>query len=165
MTVRFDLSEQQSDIMDAVRQLLARHAGLERVQALGGDSPSYDSDLEDALEKSGFADLGCGPDTTPLDAALVAEAVAREVGVVAFGARTFVATGLGAPDLARPIAVTTAGHTGPVRYLGDASTLVVVDGDEAIAYTVEPNMSTPVPSRFGYPFSRLTAPLPDGHSY
>ena len=52
------------------------------MRALGGDEPSYDHDLHKHLGEAGYLDLGRdrNVDSTP---ALVAEAVARKLGVVA----------------------------------------------------------------------------------
>ena len=78
----FDLAGHQQALLDAVTTLLGRHAGPARCRALGGASPDYDRALDDAMHAAGFVDVAVDPGAGPLDAALVAEAVAGAAGVI-----------------------------------------------------------------------------------
>jgi Acyl-CoA dehydrogenase, C-terminal domain len=159
--VEFDLAGHQQSLLDAVTTLLGRHAGPARCRALGGASPDYDHALDDSLRSAGFVDLAADAGAGPLDAALVAEAVAAGLGVVAYGAEALVATSLGLTDRAGPVALTTAGHRGPVRFAADAALLLVLDGSHVRAIDVAPGTFSPVSSRFGFPFGDIDA-LPSG---
>ena len=158
----FDLAGHQQALLDAVTTLLGRHAGPARCRALGGASPDYDRALDDAMHAAGFVDVAADPGAGPLDAALVAEAVAGAAGVIAYGAEALVATGLGLSGVAGPVALTTAAHRGPVRFGADAAVLLVLDGAQVRVVDVAPGTFARVPSRFGYPFGDIDAPAPGG---
>ncbi|MFI5040591.1 MAG: acyl-CoA dehydrogenase family protein [Acidimicrobiales bacterium] len=151
----FNLVDHQSAILDAVGTLLDRRAGPERMGELGGDSPTYDWDLDKALLSSGFSDVG--RETGLLDAALVVEAVSARLGVAAFGALALVAPGLSDEALEGPIALTTIDHAGPVRYGADALTVLALDlaGDDVVVWRPTPGTSEGVNARFGYPMGRI----------
>jgi alkylation response protein AidB-like acyl-CoA dehydrogenase len=153
--MQFVLDDDQAALLDAVRALTTRHAGAARARALGGATPSYDTDLDSAIDAAGFyrviGDEGGGP----LEAALVVEEVARAGGIVAAGGRGLVypiVVGQPAPG---PVALTVAGFPGPVRFAVPGACLVVVDdGDEARALTLGDDDVEPVDARFGYPAAR-----------
>jgi alkylation response protein AidB-like acyl-CoA dehydrogenase len=84
----YALSTDQDALLDAVRSLLARHAGRERARAM---SDRHDDDVLSALLDNGFLDLATDPDAGPLDAALVTELAARELAAANVGARALVA--------------------------------------------------------------------------
>jgi alkylation response protein AidB-like acyl-CoA dehydrogenase len=157
--VRFDLGADQDAILAAVGTLLDRHAGPERMRSLGGHSPAYDAELDDALDQAGFTHAASEPDGGLLDAALITEAVAERLGVVAFGAQALVAVGVAGRTLAGPVALTTATQVGPVRYAADAGVLLVVGADETTVFPLTPGTVERVDSRFGYPMGRL-GPMP-----
>jgi alkylation response protein AidB-like acyl-CoA dehydrogenase len=164
MTVQFDLSPQQSDVLAAVHTLLGRHAGEARLRDLGGDAPAYDFELDAALEAAGFASIGTDADGGPLDAALVVEAVASALGSVAITGRALVAAGLGLTELPRPIALVSSRHHGPARFAADAATLMVIEAGESgcirVADVSEGRFAR-VHSRYGYPFGDVDT-VPDG---
>jgi Acyl-CoA dehydrogenase, C-terminal domain len=153
--VDFDLDSDQSAIVSAVGAILDRHAGADRMRELGGDGPRYDHELDGMLAERGFLDLVDGT-RGHLEAALVAETIANRLGVIAAGARLLVAPVFGpAAGLVGPIAVVTAHHTGPVRFLADARTILVVETDAVRVVKPEPGTLTPVRSRMGYPMGQL----------
>jgi alkylation response protein AidB-like acyl-CoA dehydrogenase len=156
--MRFTLTSDQHALLDAARTLLARHAGAGRARALGGDAPGYDVELETALIDAGFAGCARDPDVGALSAALIVEATAEALGVIAIGARALVAPGLNLDPPAGPIALMVAGHAGPVRFAGDGGAVLVACADEARLVRLTEADVEPVVSRYGYPLGRLLAP-------
>jgi len=154
----FNLIDEQSDVLDAVGTLLERRAGSDRMMNLGGDSPSYDWDLDRELLASGYADIA--RTSGLLDAALVLEAVSASLGVTAFAAHALVAPGLCDDAIEGPIALTTTDHRGPVRFGAEARTVLVLDvgNDRALVTRPSPGTSRSVTSRFGYPLGTVGEP-------
>jgi len=152
--VDFDPSDDQQAILEAVGQLLDQHAGAERAIALAPKG-AYDFELAAALEEAGFLGVADAEGAGPLDAALVVEAVARAAGTVAVGAEALVVPGLGAGELARPVALASADHRGPLRFLAHARTLLVADDDAVRVIALEPGEVESVRSSFGFPVGRF----------
>lgn len=149
----FNLDSDQHAILDAVATINARRAGAARMRVLGGDEPSYDHDLHKHLHEAGFLDLATGG--RPLDGALVAEAVARELGVVATAYSALVVPCLGI-EVDGPISLVTAGSPGPVRFAADAEVVVAVD-DRCVRAVRPKHASVPrVASRLGWPIGDAT---------
>lgn len=152
--MRFVLSDEQRALHDAVATLLHRHAGPERMRSLGGDQPGYDHDLDRELQSSGFASCFQNPDTGPLEAALVVEAVAESLGVVSVAASCLVAPATLQETPAGPIAILPAGRRGPARFLADAGTVLVLGGEE-VQRIDDHCDGERVASAYGYPMGRL----------
>jgi alkylation response protein AidB-like acyl-CoA dehydrogenase len=159
--VQFELAAYQRDLLDAVTTLLERRAGVARCRELGGATPRYDHDLERALREAGFFDVAADPSAGPLDAALIGELVAHYVGVVSYTATALVAPGLGLDPLEGPVAMTTRGHRGPVRFASDACHLLVLEGDRVRLLDIEVGTFPAVPTRFGCPLGDIQH-LPEG---
>lgn len=153
--MRFLLDDDQQAVLASVDTVLGRMAGPERVRALGGDAPAYDHELEEALDDAGFLDLYGDKDASPLEAALVVGAVARAAGAVAAGARALVAPAVVRGAVPGPVALTTTGHRGPVRYGFRARTLLVAGPDEATLVFLDEGSARPVEARYGYPFGEV----------
>jgi len=150
--MRIEPTETQQAISSAVTTLLERHAGPSRARtviARGG----YDHELDDALGAAGFSDIARR--TGALDAALVAELVARHAGVVAFGATALVAPGALRESPRGPIAIARAEDPGPVRFGAQARTLIVLDGAGARLRALRDGEAEPVASGFGFPMARV----------
>ena len=144
----FHLDADQRAILDAVDTINARHAGAGRIRELGGDEPSYDHDLHKHLREAGFLDLAL--DDRPLDAALVAAAVARQLGVVAAAYHALVLPCLGV-DAEGPIAIVAAESPGPARFAADAEVVVTVADGSVSAVRPKPGSVARVGSRLGWP--------------
>ena len=153
--MRFELSDDQRAVMASVATVLERHAGAARARDLGGDDPTYDHELEQALATGGFLDLAADSDAGPLAAALVVEATARAAGVASIAARALVAPALGLDDLASPVALVVGGFGAPVRFAPAATTAVVLGADDVSVVDLAPGHVTPVRSRYGYPFGTI----------
>jgi len=152
----FALSEDQRAIVDALGQLLERHAGASRGAELAAKG-EYDAILDGVLAEAGFdALLLDGEETGPLEAALACEAVARAGGAVAFAATALVAPAVAKRRLPGPVALATVDDPGPVRFAFHARTLLLVDGDSARIVELTPGDVTSLHSNFGYPFGRLS---------
>lgn len=151
----FELSEDQSAVMDAVERLLAEHAGAARAITLQEEG-AYDDALHAALAESGFLDVAGEDGMGGLEAALVTEAVARAGGVVSAGACAMIAGCTPGLDPGSAMAVVDAGDLGsPIRYLGAARTLLILEPDAVRAIEVGPGSAKAVASNFGYPMGRL----------
>ena len=131
----FEYSADQEAILDAVASLLEQHAGPARAIAIH-DKDGYDSELDAALWEAGFADVARGDDTGPLEAALIAEAVARAGGVCAFAASALVGSAVSESPIEGPVALTSADPGGPVRYAAHARSLLVLDPSAGLARIV-----------------------------
>jgi alkylation response protein AidB-like acyl-CoA dehydrogenase len=151
--VDFHLDADQQAILDAVGTINARHAGAARMRELGGDEPSYDHDLHKHLREAGFLDLA--DDGRSLDAALVAEAVARELGVVAAAYQALVVPCLGI-EVEGPIAVVAAGPAGPSRFAADAEAVVTVGDGCVRAIRPRPGSVARTVGRLGWPLGDLS---------
>lgn len=152
----FTPTDDQRAIAEAVEALLARRAGAARAIELARKD-EYDGALDAALREAGFADLAFAPETGLLEAALLVEAVARAGGVVAIGASALVAPALAGRALEGPIALATAGATGPLRFAAHARTVLVLDGADARAVELGAGEAMSVRSSFGYPMGRVPA--------
>ncbi|MGE4608586.1 MAG: acyl-CoA dehydrogenase family protein [Myxococcota bacterium] len=157
----FELDHDQRAILDAVAVLLDQHAGASRAIELAPKA-EYDHSLEAALREAGFLDVALGDETGSLEAALVAEAVARAGGVVAIAAATLVAPALTGRSLPGPIALARVDESRPdqsepVRFAGHARTLLVLDGEQARVVTLESGEAEPIPSNYGYPMARVSS--------
>lgn len=156
--MNFELDDDQSAILEAVGQLLERHAGPERAIELQA-SGEYDVDLESALDEAGFYSGLRNGEMGPLEAALVTEAIAGAAGGVAFAAKALVAPMISSEPLTGPIAICEAGHRGPVRFAAQARTLLILTPDEAQAVSLESGDAKIVPSNFGYPMGAVSAEI------
>jgi alkylation response protein AidB-like acyl-CoA dehydrogenase len=163
--VDFRLADQQSAVLDAVGTLLERHAGPDRMRALGGDNPDYDWALDRELRSAGFTMIGREPDAGPLEAALVVEAAAGQLAVMAVGAEALVVPGVADQVVDDAVYLTRRDHEGLVRYAADAPAMLILDPEKDEAILVRrPPKSERVPSRFGYPMGRVSRFEPRGES-
>jgi alkylation response protein AidB-like acyl-CoA dehydrogenase len=153
--VDLEPSAEQQAIVEAVRALLARHAGPARAIGLAAKG-EYDSVLEDTLGAGGFLDVARAEGTGPLEAALVVEEVARAAGTAAVGAAALVGPcALGERALPRPVALASVSPGAPVRFAAHARTLVVDAGEVARVVALAPGEVEVVESSYGYPLGRL----------
>jgi len=158
--VDFELNEDQQAVMAAVERLLAQRAGATRAIALNRDG-AYDHALQAALDEGGFGniarDLATAAGPALLEAALVAEAVARSGGVVAAGVQLLVAPLVCNAPVAGPIALCTREELvrgTPLRYAAHARYLLVLHHDDLRLLPLQPGDFEPVRSSFGYPMGR-----------
>ncbi len=149
-----DLSDDQRAILDAVGQLLERHAGAARAIELDAKG-EVDGELEAALSDAGFTGIALGQGTGFLEAALVVEAVSAAAGVVSVAAQALVAPAVLDRAVPGPVAITSLAHRGPVRFAAHARTLLVDCGDEARLASLEPGAAEPVRSGFMVPMGRI----------
>lgn len=148
-------SESQLFIRDAVDKLLEKHAGFERARSLLPGS-EYDSALDDELDAAGFGGVALGDETGPLDAALVAYAVALAGGTVSFAARSLVAAMTLGELPEGPVTLARGSATAPLRFGPHARTVLIDAGDEALRLEVGPDDWTHVDNgQAGYPLGRL----------
>lgn len=149
----FEPTSTQRAVLDALGTLLARHAGPERSRELAARG-AYDGNLEEALRRDGFLDLFAAEDAGPLDAALAVEAIAAELGAVSAVPHLLVLPALGLDRPAGPVVLAT-GAPGPVRYGGEATRMLRVDGDRCFVADLDPGAAERVPSAYGYPLARV----------
>lgn len=151
----FEPDDDQREILTAVETLLARHAGAARAVTLQREG-GYDDALERALVDAGYAAGAASGELSPLDSALIVEAVARAAGTCAIGAAMLVAPAVCDEAIAGPIAIASTAAPGPVRYAHHARQLLVLDGSEARLVALEPGACPRVASNFGYPMGAVT---------
>jgi alkylation response protein AidB-like acyl-CoA dehydrogenase len=169
----YEHNDDQRAILASVEALLAQHAGPARAIELAarggrGGGGDYDHALDEALHAAGFVDIARGDDSGPLEAALVAEAVSRAGGVVAFPTSALVVPGvLGkARELPGPVALCDASQPGPIRFGVHARSLLSLHGDEDEARLTSLAASdvSAVRSNFGYPMGRVSIDPARGES-
>lgn len=156
----FEPSPEQEAIREALEALATKHAGAARAIELAAGSGQDDA-LGAALREGGFEGLALGDGTGPLDAALAVMQLAAAGACWPVGHQLLTipcATGRLASG---PVAVCESGDTGPVRFGAVGSTLVCVAGDAVQEVVLEADDLQVVPSRFGYPFARIEAGVPD----
>jgi alkylation response protein AidB-like acyl-CoA dehydrogenase len=141
-------------VIEGVDAILARQAGPARAAELAAKG-AYDDALDAALAEAGFAEIALGEETGALEAALVAERVAKAAGCVAFAAGGLVAPLVAGRALPGPVALARADDAGPVRFAPAARTLLALDGAVARVGSLAPGDVTPVRSNFGYPVGRI----------
>lgn len=150
--MNFELSDDQSSVLGALDQLLAPYSAAP-VEPL---AYAYAPALQAALAESGFLDIAQVDGFGPLDAALVVERVARSAQVVETAATALVAPLLD-PVPSLPLALVIGDASGPIRFLGQARTLVVMRDDHAIVTDLSAMSVEPVESLMGYPYGRLAS--------
>ena len=157
----FEFSDDQRAILEALETLLERHAGPARAIDLQ-TSGAYDNELDEALRDAGFDDVARDSGASSLEAALIAEAIARVAGGVAFAAGSLVAPALSPEKIPGPVAICELGQNGPVRYASFARSLLLLDGEVAKVVDLVPGDVRPVESNFGYPMGALVKDLSKG---
>ena len=157
----FELDQQQQAIIDAVSSLLERSAGAARAIELAANG-EYDTKLHDELASAGFTELAITEGGSALEAVLATEAVARSAGRVAFGQAALVVPGLLGRTLAGPTALVLADDKGPVRFAVEATSFLIVDGNEARLIECEAGAVPRTPSNFGYPMGTPSEELRRG---
>lgn len=159
----FELSEEQAAICEAVEQLLAGRAGPERAAELDREG-RVDAELERALAEAGFLEIALTEGMGFLEAALVAERVARAGGVMSIGAQALVAPALLGAGVAGPVAIASLEHSGPVRFAAHARTLLLDTGDVARVIELADGEAQPVRSHFMFPLGRVAVDATRGDS-
>lgn len=150
----FRLTLNQQDILDGLARILRDLAGPDRAIALS-EVGAYDFELHRALVDTGFLSIARDSDFSFLEAVLVAEAVAEAGGMVASSAAALVVPALFRQDIEGPVALAERNGSSFVRFAADATTLLGVDGDEAVRVSLVPGEVEPVKSTFGAPVGRI----------
>ena len=151
----FTLSDDQTLLMDAFGGLLARY----RAAPHGVHSyVAWDAAFQSELATSGFLEVASQPGFGTLEAAMLVEAAACCPMGVEAAASMLIGPLLGQP--AGPIAL-ARGIGKPVRYLAEAETLVLLEGDAALVGTPAKDDITPLTGVAAYPMARLER-LPQG---
>lgn len=151
----FDLSPDQLDLMDGLDRLLARHADIPAVARKAWHV--HDESLSAALDDAGFLAVAGMDGMGRLEAALVAERIARMPATVEAASTLLVAPEIGFA-VTRPLALIDGPLDGAYRNLAIART-ALIDHDGAIhVLPVDPDDVEPVPTIFAYPYGRLRRP-------
>jgi alkylation response protein AidB-like acyl-CoA dehydrogenase len=150
----FELTRNQQDVLDGLARILRDLAGPERSMVLSKEG-AYDFELHAALVDTGFLSVARDSEFGFLQAALVAEAVAEAGGIMASAAAALVVPALLQEDVEGPVALAERHGSRFVRFAAHATTLLGVDGDEAVVVALEPGEVEPVKSTFGAPVGRL----------
>jgi alkylation response protein AidB-like acyl-CoA dehydrogenase len=145
----FDLSEDQHLLMTAVEGLLESYAAL----PTGPHGYAlYSDELQGELGDSGFLGIASEKGFGPLEAALLVEAVAASPNGVEVAASALVGPLL--DRCAGPVAIAW-GSGRPVRYLEEARTLCVIEGDSVVVGTPSADDIRPVRNVAAYPMAVL----------
>ena len=150
--MNFGLTDDQASVLTEVERLLA---GLSLAPHTQPVVAPYSDELDRAIGDSGFLDIAREDGFGPLDAALVAERIARLPHIVEATASAIVAPALAIPAGVRPIALLAGDGTKPARFLPKARLLLLDVGSRALMIEVDPSKVIPVDSLFAYPYGRL----------
>jgi len=148
----FDHNENQSEILNGLDSVIASfsteppHEGALHVWA---------GDLDRELAEAGYLDL-VASGLELLDGALVVERLARLPVTVEAATSILLAPALGL-ELPRPYALTRGSALNPARFLPQAKTLLVDQGETFLAVEIEPSKVEAVDTLFAYPYGRLTS--------
>lgn len=163
----FELSSDQTALVDAVTTMVGRHAEIRKGETLRPMYYSYGDALDRDLMDNGFFDILRSDDFGPLEAALMIAEVARSPHAVEVTASSLVAPSLW-PELTLPRPIAMARQEDlcrAVRFLDRAATVLVDAGDRIIALPIEPGQTEEATSVYAYPIGRfIAAPdLTKGH--
>jgi hypothetical protein len=146
----FTLNSDQSAIADALDKLATQFSTVPTEFhgfALVGE------ELERELEEGQYFDIAAIAELGPLTAALAVERLARLPCTAETALSMLVRPQLDI-ELPRPFAVVEDGRPG--RFLVDAKTVIVIDGDDIGIAHPAPDQVEPVESLYAYPMGRLT---------
>ena len=150
----FTLSDDQQLLLSSFESLLDRYRAL----PVGEHGyVAWDAAFQQELAASGFAEVASQPGFGPLDAALLVEAAAACPRGVEAAASLLAGPLLTGPLLGQPAAPLALawGLGKPVRYLAQAGTLCLFDGDTALVGTPREGDFTVREGVSAYPMARL----------
>lgn len=146
----FTLTDDQSAVVDAIDRL-AQSFNEKPIDfhgfALSGTA------LEAALIDGEYFDIAQIPEYGPIAAALAVARLAQSPFAVEAALTMLVRAQLPGDDWPRPLAVVENGRPG--RFVAQAKTLVIIDGDKVGIARPTPEMLEAVDSIFAYPMGRL----------
>ncbi|MDG4668054.1 acyl-CoA dehydrogenase family protein [Mycobacterium sp. 236(2023)] len=143
----FDLNADQRRLLDSVDKIIDSVGGVDRAQAISRRC-EYDGALDTALSEQ--LDMSS---TRLLERALVAETLAQRGTATTFGMRAILGSEIELPPGA--IAITDYARSGPVRFLNDSASLVLLDGANARVVPGDTFASVPVQSSYGFPYGQF----------
>jgi hypothetical protein len=149
----FDLNEDQTALLTGIQQLLAKYR-----QTPAGAAREYlqSVELEHDLNESGFLDVARQNGMGPLEATLLIEEVAKLPFAVEVTASAMVSPQLSGSDLPRPLALTRAPLSAPVRFVTGQSTVLVDCGDQVKLLPAGSFAVSPAKGTFAYPYAQLS---------
>lgn len=147
----FDFSDDQQLLMTAFDGLLDRFR--KAPEGIHGYH-CYSPELQAELAESGFLEVAIQPGFGVLEAALLTEAAATCAHSAEIANSALVGPLLG--DRSGPIAI-AAGLGVPARFLGQAATVCLFDGDDVLVGTPEASIVRPVGGVVAYPLASLIA--------
>lgn len=154
--MNFDLSSDQSALVDAVASVVSRHAALRKGETLRPMFYSYGDGLDCDLEENGFFDIVREETFGTLEAALMIAEVARSPHAVEVVGSALVGPMLWPEvNLPRPIAIARLEDlTRAVRFLDRARTVLVDAGDRIVALPIVDGDVEEALSVYAYPMGR-----------
>ncbi len=147
--IDLELTAEQEQLDGTLRALFAVHAGPARARIVGA---AIDTELVAKLNDGGFLDVGY--DGGPIESVLVAERAAQAVASAPVVARALVAPLAGVRDLPDLVGLVGSPY-GLVRWGELCDAFLVLDGETAAVAGRDDVEVEPVPSRAGYPMSRI----------
>jgi len=150
--MNYGLTEDQASILAGLDQLIAAHSP---------EAPKeprnyyYDAELDRAVAEAGYLQIAREPGFGVLEAALIAERLARLPWVVEAATSAIVAPVLPIPADLQPIALSSGDFSRPARFLPIAKVLVLNRGEDALIVRLDNATIEPVETLMAYPYGRL----------
>lgn len=150
--MNYGLTEDQASILAGLDQLIAAYSPE---VPKGPRHYYYDAELDRAVAEAGYLQIAREPGFGVLEAALIAERLARLPLVVEAATSAIVAPVLSIPADLRPIALSSGEFGRPARFLRVAKVLVLDRGEDALIVRLENANVEPVHTLMAYPYGRL----------
>jgi len=148
----FDLTEEQSLIVGAVGQIVSRHAA----DPLPADYAVTSREIEAELVANGFLGGGEEMGLGPIEALLVATELGRlPFAIEAAASGLFGSTLLAGRDIPRPLALALAPATGPIRFLQDKGSALVIGKTDVRLVQIGEGDVEQVNTVFAYPYGKF----------
>ncbi|MDO7843630.1 acyl-CoA dehydrogenase family protein [Sphingomonas immobilis] len=156
--MNFALSSDQQALLDGLAPILARHQEMPREGRLSRHY--YDHGLDQALADGGFLDIASVEEFSPLEAALVVDAIGTLPSVVEAATTLLVAPKVLPSGFPRPVTLISGPLHFPQRYLPVAKIALYQFEGDLLAIEVDPDNVELADSIFAYPYGRFRQ-LPD----
>jgi hypothetical protein len=151
--MNFEPSEDQAAILDGLARVVLPYRSLDAKTVV--QRTIYAADLEQALQDSGFLDVGSEDVEARLSGALiVAELATLPVCIEAMA--SLMIRPVICPEAPGPIAMVSASSAVPTRYLPQAKTALIVHEGSVRLLALQPTDIEDAPTLFAYPVARLT---------
>jgi hypothetical protein len=151
--MNFEPTDEQASILESLSRLLAPYRSVDAKTVI--QRTIYATALEHSLRDSGFLDVGAeDTDARMSGAMIVAEIATLPVCIEAMA--SILIRPILCPDSPGPIAILSTDSTVPTRFLPQAKTALILDGDRVRLLALAAADINDAPTLFAYPVARLT---------